>query len=86
MPDDPVDPFFGWISGVNLALLLAFGTWVRFHSVDVTGLILYALWIMIHAAVAATIGANQKASRQKAWYLGALLVLLIGFGTCVAWS
>lgn len=85
-------PAFGRIVGGNLAALLVAAVLFRFvpHALpgdragaDLLGVFLFALWICGHFVYAAIKGLERPYPAKQAWAVSALLVLLIGFGTCI---
>ncbi|MCC8427026.1 hypothetical protein [Mucilaginibacter sp. UR6-11] len=65
------------IVGINLGLLVAYFLLSRFTD---GGILLYAMLIFVHVV---TCIFTALVKRNWAWFFSCLLVLLIGFSTCV---
>jgi hypothetical protein len=89
---------FGKIVGVNLLILLIYSVMCKVFG-DIPrpekynplfvyiapGVVWMAVIIVFHAVICLFVGAYSKDVKQfKSFLLTALLILLIGFGTCVS--
>jgi len=80
---------FGKIAGFNLLAILAYSGVIRLitlgdqMAIAIMSAFAVGIHVVISLAVAGVSAGNGEKERARAWLLASLVVLLVGFSTCL---